>query len=132
MAPWPTESTRIWASVARSSASLMGQPLPHERGRGRVRWGNREVPPATLEGGTRGKRSFPPRERAEGERRGSWSRLEHAGNDPVDLAGGTRGLERFHVALGEPLVVVAKHLRRDELGLADDPVQRRVLGGEAE
>src|SRR5687767_15378846 len=49
----------------------MGQPLPHERGRGRARGGNREVPPATLEGGTWGKRSFPPRERAAGERR-SW------------------------------------------------------------
>src|SRR5438094_7827330 len=25
---------------------LIGQPLPNERGRGRVGWGNREVPPA--------------------------------------------------------------------------------------
>src|SRR5882672_8131371 len=40
--------------------------------------------------------------------------------------------QRLDVTGGEAVVVEAQHLRRDELGLPDDPVQRRVLGGEAE
>ncbi len=36
------------------------------------------------------------------------------------------------VALDDARVVQAQHLGRDELGLAHDAVQRRVLGGEAE
>src|SRR5918996_3695310 len=73
----------------------MGQPLPRERGRGRVRGGNREVPPATLEGGTRGKRSFPPRERVVGERRSSFVQraLERRLGSP-ELVGGERNEER--------------------------------------
>src|SRR5215210_8851343 len=55
-------------SSSRRRRSLIGQPLPYERGRGRVR-GDREVPPDKLEGGSCGKRSFPPRERAGGEGR---------------------------------------------------------------
>src|SRR5919108_969637 len=75
----------------------MGQHLPHEQGRGRVRggnrevpparsacprsgpvegvWGNREVPPGRPVAGPWGKRSFPPRERAVGERRSSSATL---------------------------------------------------------
>src|SRR5918992_237446 len=119
MAPWPTESTRIWASVARSSASLMGQPLPHERGRGRVRGGNRKLPPATPEGGTRGKRSFPPRDRAAGE--GRSSALEADGRAPRRRA--VRTAELVHrdeeapeppdlgLDLGSRLVVAARGAR---------------------
>src|SRR6266571_7854770 len=49
--------------------SLMGHPpMTHERVEGV--WGNREVPPhRRQEGGNVGETWFPPRERAEGERR---------------------------------------------------------------
>ena len=50
----------------------------------------------------------------------------------ADLAARDRLAQRLDVALGELVVVVAEHLRRDELGLADDPVERVVLRGEPE
>src|SRR5438132_6469114 len=46
---------------------LIGQPLAYERGRGTR--GNREVPPFLWRRGLVGETGFPPRERAEGERR---------------------------------------------------------------
>ena len=49
-----------------------------------------------------------------------------------DLARLRRFAQRLDVAAREAVVVVAQHLGRDELGLADDPVERRMLGGEAE
>ena len=54
------------------------------------------------------------------------------GVELADLAGLRRLAQRLDVAAREAVVVVAQHLGRDELGLADDPVERRVLGGEAE
>src|SRR3954470_13859823 len=59
---------------------LIGQLLPNERVEGV--WGNREVPPhEAKEGGNVGETWFPPRERAEGERR---SRVPVA-HDPLQL-----------------------------------------------
>ena len=52
--------------------------------------------------------------------------------DVADLARLDRLAQRLDVALREPVVVVAEHLRGDELGLADDPVERLVLAREAE
>ena len=49
-----------------------------------------------------------------------------------DLARLHRLAQPGDVALRQPLVVRHERLRRDELGLADDPVERRMLGGEAE
>src|SRR5581483_1642341 len=52
--------------------------------------------------------------------------------DVADLAARDRLAQAFDVPVGELLVVVVQHLRRDERGLADDRAERRVLGGEAE
>src|SRR5438445_10385438 len=67
----------------RASRALIGQPLPNERVEGA--WGNREVPPhEAKEGGNVGETWFPPRERAEGERRSCrHPRVEVAGGDVV-------------------------------------------------
>ena len=56
-----------------------------------------------------------------------------SGSSCADLAGADRlrAAPRRSPAR-QPVVVVAEHLGRDELGLPDDPVERRVLGGEAE
>src|SRR5207247_7378625 len=52
------------------SGMLIGQPLPNEPGRGRTGRGNREGPPEVQQRrGLAGETRFPPRERAEGERR---------------------------------------------------------------
>src|SRR5438552_17038922 len=61
----PTWSLRT--SPAPRSRQLMGQPLALEQGRGTR--GNREVPPHLWRRGLAGETGFPPRERAEGERR---------------------------------------------------------------
>src|SRR5437899_10400663 len=50
------------------SATLIGRPPADERVEG-VQRGNREVPPALWRRGPAGETGFPPRERAEGERR---------------------------------------------------------------
>src|ERR671922_2284936 len=52
---------------ARVSSTLMGRPPAHEGVEGL--WGNREVPPLHRRRGPGGETWFPPRERAEGERR---------------------------------------------------------------
>ena len=57
---------------------------------------------------------------------------EELGIAVVDLAVLHRLAQAGDVAAREPLVVELQHLRRDELGLADDPVERRMLRGEAE
>src|SRR2546429_2162589 len=63
---------------------LIGRPPPNERGRGRGGRGNREVPPAVHQRrGLVGETWFPPRERAEGERR---SPPEHLGQILVAAA----------------------------------------------
>src|SRR6266516_981774 len=56
----------------------------------------------------------------------------HLRVDLAELAARHRLAQSLDVALGELLVVVAQHLRRDELRLADDPVERGMLSGEAE
>ena len=55
-----------------------------------------------------------------------------SGSISPDLAVLRRLAQALDVALGELVVVVAEHLGRDELGLADDPVERGMLRGEAE
>ena len=54
------------------------------------------------------------------------------GVELADLAVLHRLAERGDVARREPVVVEAEHLRRDELRLPDDPVERRMLGREPE
>src|SRR5207244_5060879 len=62
------------AGASRRRATLMGRPLPDEPGRGRAGRGNREVPPDLHQRrGLAGEKWFPPRERAEGERRSCWN-----------------------------------------------------------
>ena len=55
-----------------------------------------------------------------------------SGSPARDLARLHRLLEAGDVPPRQPLVVERQRLGRDELGLPDDPVERRVLGGEAE
>src|SRR6266508_1964301 len=91
----PSSEMRSWRACSSTSTSstaaassftwLMGRPLAHGRVEGE--WGNREVPPLHQRRGFVGETWFPPRERAEGERR-SWvdaARLQGAG-DLVDAA----------------------------------------------
>src|SRR5581483_11726190 len=54
------------------------------------------------------------------------------GVDVADVAARDRLAQPLYVAFGELLVVVVQHLRRDELGLPDDAVERRMLRREAE
>src|SRR5690606_7896847 len=49
-----------------------------------------------------------------------------------DLAGVHGVAEAFHVAFGDLGVVLVEGVGGDELGLADDPVEGGVFGGEAE
>src|SRR5919106_1395110 len=58
---------RARTAATSSATALIGQPLACERGEGV--WGNREVPPQHRRRGPVGETWFPPRERAEGERR---------------------------------------------------------------
>src|SRR6266508_5794296 len=76
----PSSEMRSWRACSSTSTSstaaassftwLMGRPLAHERVEGV--WGNREVPPLHQRRGPVGETWFPPRERAEGERRSLW------------------------------------------------------------
>ena len=50
----------------------------------------------------------------------------------LDLAGSHRLAQARDVAVRQPLVVELEDLRRDELGLADDPVEGGMLGRETE
>src|SRR5438128_8067943 len=69
----------------RSTRAVMGHPpMAHERVEGV--WGNREVPPHKTEGGHVGETWFPPRERAEGERRSSRLREVDRGLERRELA----------------------------------------------
>src|SRR6266508_1060207 len=73
----PSSEMRSWRACSSTSTSstaaassftwLMGRPLAHGRVEGV--WGNREVPPLHQRRGSVGETWFPPRERAEGERR---------------------------------------------------------------
>src|SRR5215208_3556986 len=125
------------SSGSGSVAALMGGPLAHERGEGA--WGNREVPPQeTRRRGLGGETWFPPRERAEGERRscrgcrvpGPALRMElhkpveQAPELPLDLGGGLpvsaraarEAVEAHRVAPGD----------RDGVEVAGPPVLRPV------
>src|SRR5947208_1965288 len=99
----------------------MGQPLAHELGRGTR--GNREVPPHLWRRGLVGETGFPPRERAEGERRS---------RTPSDL---DRDLLVCGLALGDrhrhgqeaALVLGARVRRIDLLGELNPPLERSML-----
>src|SRR6266550_475355 len=54
------------------------------------------------------------------------------GVDVAELATRDRVAQALDVALGELLVVVPQHLGRDELGLANDPIEGWMLSGEPE
>src|SRR6266849_8453784 len=70
----PPASVSTQATRSRSTCStLIGQPLAYERGGGKGEPGG--SPSVSKKGAAWGKRGFPPRERAEGERRSCPDRL---------------------------------------------------------
>src|SRR5438093_1283357 len=85
---------------------LMGHPLAHEPGSGTS--GNRDVPPVLWRRGLAGETGFPPRERAEGERRSYL--LDHGRAEQARRPDGEQGdqqREAFPVRVRETTSVSA-------------------------
>src|SRR5207249_10617568 len=100
-----------------TSWSLMGQPLVHELGRGKPGRSEWEVPPHLWRRGLVGATGFPPRERAEGERRSfllNYGRAEEARRSDEEHADQER--EDVEVCVDRPARKVA---RGEGLGEAD-------------
>src|SRR6185295_18492089 len=108
-------TTRLASSRFRR---VIGRPSPDEWWRGSACGGNREVPPATLEGGRWGKRSFPPRERAGGERRSSCSDLLL-----VAPHHGPRGVVAAQGVVEQLLPLGLAQLRREQRAHVDGAVE---------
>src|SRR5438128_2896546 len=113
-----SSSSSIRSSVR---SSLMGQPLAHELGRGTR--GNREVPPHLWRRGLVGETGFPPRERAEGERR---SRTPSDLDRDLLVCGLELG-DRHRHGQEAALVLGARVRRIDLLGELNPPLERSML-----
>src|SRR5918996_13331 len=95
--------TSGWSTtVTRCVATVIGHPLAYDRVEGV--WGNREVPPRDQRRGHVGETWFPPRERAEGERR-SQAGLRVAAEARIERTalaeGGAAGAQGVEVAVAE-------------------------------
>src|SRR5919106_6139405 len=108
-------------------STLTGRPLARERGEGV--WGNREVPPQSRRRGHVGETWFPPRKRAEGERRSRRLRLLALALGVLDhLLRDVRG--HFLVAEeGERVVPAPARQGRERLRVRED-LGHRYLGAD--
>ena len=99
----------------------MGRSPAHERGRGTR--GNREVPPHLWRRGLVGETGFPPRERAEGDRRS----CVPSDLDRDLLVGGLALGDRHRHGQESALVLGAGACRIDLLGELDPPLEGAVF-----
>src|SRR5919106_3296441 len=102
--------TMSGSSSATRMRALIGQPLAYERVEGV--WGNREVPPQHRRRGLVGETWFPPRERAEGERRSCEHRPLAGRAQLLPDAGALH--EPPRAGLRDELVVLDDHLTAHE------------------